>query len=153
MVYGAPMSKEQRTTKRSYHIVGPALLQEVAHVYAEAFRVGKPPTAAVQDMRPDVAYSTAARWVRQARQAGLLPPAVQGQPGWAEPTKREKGKGMIEVLTTKAKGVCANCGFPIEQTIGEWSPLTWHHGVNGRPECPGAPIAEPEPGSVRDVAE
>jgi hypothetical protein len=70
--------------QRRYTPRGPALLEEVARVYTEAFRAGKNPTAAVQNMRPPTGYSTAAAWVRQARKAGLLPPAVKGRPGWKD---------------------------------------------------------------------
>jgi hypothetical protein len=70
--------------QRRYTPRGPALLEEVARVYTEAFMAGKNPTVAVQEMRPPTGYSTAAAWVRQARKAGLLPPAVKGRPGWKE---------------------------------------------------------------------
>ncbi len=70
--------------QRRYTPRGPALLEEVARVYTEAFKAGQNPTVAVQNMRPPTGYSTAAAWVRQARKAGLLPPAVKGRPGWKE---------------------------------------------------------------------
>lgn len=70
--------------QRRYTPLGPAWLEEVARVYAEAFRAGHNPTKAVKNMRPPTSDSTAARWVSQARKAGLLPPAVKGRPGWKE---------------------------------------------------------------------
>jgi transposase len=70
--------------QRRYTRRGPVLLEEVARVYREAFEAGENPTAAVQNMRPPTGYSTAAAWVRQARKAGLLPPAVKGRPGWKD---------------------------------------------------------------------
>jgi hypothetical protein len=69
---------------RRYRRRGHEFLEEVARVYREAFDAGQNPTAAVQAMQPPTGYSTAAAWVRQARKAGLLPPAVKGRPGWKE---------------------------------------------------------------------
>jgi hypothetical protein len=69
---------------RRYNRRSSVLLEEVARVYREAFEAGKNPTAAVQAIRPPTGYSTAAAWVRQARKAGLLPPAVKGRPGWKD---------------------------------------------------------------------
>jgi hypothetical protein len=56
-----------------------AHLREVADIYQSHADTGKP-TQAVQDAfnRP---YSTAARWVMQARQRGFLPPTKQGRGG------------------------------------------------------------------------
>jgi hypothetical protein len=69
---------------RRYRRRGHEFLQEVAQVYREAYEAEQNPTAAVQAMEPYTGYSTAAAWVRQARKAGLLPPAVKGRPGWKE---------------------------------------------------------------------
>jgi hypothetical protein len=55
---------------------------------------------------------------------------------------------VIEIITTLAHAVCTNCSTAICQTVGEWSGERWHHVANGRPECPGAPVAEPIPASV-----
>lgn len=55
---------------------------------------------------------------------------------------------MIEVLKTLASARCRNCGGALTCTVGEWSPVSWHHDDNGRPECPGAPLADPDPDTV-----
>lgn len=52
---------------------------QVAEVYDEALDAGDPPTHAVAETFA-VPYSTAARWIRRARQLGWLPPAVNGLP-------------------------------------------------------------------------
>jgi hypothetical protein len=70
---------------RRYNLRGAALLNEVARVYIDAVNAGDAaPTRAVQQQVAGGhnGYSTAASWVRQARAAGLLPPAVKGRPGW-----------------------------------------------------------------------
>jgi hypothetical protein len=51
--------------------------RQVAEIYDEALEVGEPPTQAVADAY-DVPYSTAARWVRRARDLGCLPPPRPG---------------------------------------------------------------------------
>ncbi len=55
--------------------------RRVADVYNEAMRSPgrKRPTGAVE-MKFDVAPSTASKWVRRARELGLLPPTVPGKP-------------------------------------------------------------------------
>jgi hypothetical protein len=58
---------------------------------------------------------------------------------------------MIEMLSHLADGTCQSCGEPIGLTVGEWSPETWTHDSNGRPECPGAPVAVPDPATVVPV--
>lgn len=50
---------------------------------------------------------------------------------------------MIEMLTDLDHGICRHCGETIMLTVGEWSPRRWSHDSNGRPECPGGPMAEP----------
>lgn len=50
---------------------------------------------------------------------------------------------MMEMLRRLDTGWCKNCREPIALTVGEWSPERWHHESNGRPECPGAPVAQP----------
>lgn len=52
---------------------------QVAEVYDEALDGGDPPTVSVAEAFA-VPYSTAARWIRRARQLGLLPPATNGLP-------------------------------------------------------------------------
>lgn len=47
---------------------------------------------------------------------------------------------MIEMMRVLGQGTCRK---KITKTVGEWSPASWHHDSNGRPECPGAPVAEP----------
>jgi hypothetical protein len=69
---------------RRYRRRGYEFLQEVAKVYREAYEADKNPTAAVQAIDPPTGYSTAVAWVKRAREAGLLPPAVKGRPGWKE---------------------------------------------------------------------
>lgn len=72
---------------RRYNLRGPALLQEVAHVYISAVNEGNAaPTRAVQQKVAggQNGYSTAVSWVKKARDAGLIPPAVKGRPGWKE---------------------------------------------------------------------
>jgi hypothetical protein len=62
----------------------PSLLAEVARVYREAWIARKKPTTAVSK-RFHLSQSGAAKVVKLARQAGLLPPTTQGKPGWIEP--------------------------------------------------------------------
>lgn len=50
---------------------------QVAEVYDEALEVDDPPTRAVAEAFA-VPYSTAARWIRRARQLGHLPSPVPG---------------------------------------------------------------------------
>ena len=52
---------------------------QVAEVYDEAIEAGDPPTQSVAEAF-DVPYTTAARWVRRARQLGALPPPTPGLP-------------------------------------------------------------------------
>ncbi|MGI5436195.1 hypothetical protein ACQEV4_01435 [Streptomyces shenzhenensis] len=56
---------------RKRHRITAQHLEEVASVYAQASKVGEPPTRAVAE-HFSVAHSTAAKWVGKARQAGLL---------------------------------------------------------------------------------
>lgn len=53
-------------------------LEEVAQTYRDAFQRGDRPTRAVQATF-SVERATASRWVRAARDAGLLPPAEPGR--------------------------------------------------------------------------
>ena len=55
-------------------------LQEVADVYRRAFAKGQHPTEAVR-VEFEVSRSTASRWVKRARQEGLLGPAVPRRAG------------------------------------------------------------------------
>lgn len=61
------------------------LLRDVASVYREALRVGRPPTKAVEEefhtSRPN-----AAKWVKRARAAGHLGPAIGTRAGEADPS-------------------------------------------------------------------
>ncbi len=51
------------------------LLEDVARVYRSAFEEGRPPTQAVAD-HFEITHASAARWVREARKAGILGPSV-----------------------------------------------------------------------------
>lgn len=53
---------------------------EVARVYLNAWRAGRPPTKAVQE-HFTISYSAAAKRVSRARQAGLLPETRRGRAG------------------------------------------------------------------------
>lgn len=68
---------------RRRRIITAELLAEVAEVYRSAMKDGRPPTAAVQE-HFTVSHSTAARWVREARQQGQLGPAQGPKPGEAQ---------------------------------------------------------------------
>jgi hypothetical protein len=61
-------------------------LRAVAEVYS---RADEKPTQAVQDAWPFNSYSTASRWVMQARRRGFLPPTTRGRGGTStiEPPK------------------------------------------------------------------
>lgn len=61
----------------------PAELARVAQVYRDAWSAHKHPTTAVAS-RFHLSASGAAKVVRLARAAELLPPTTQGKPGWAE---------------------------------------------------------------------
>lgn len=50
---------------------------------------------------------------------------------------------VMEMLQTVDKGFCENCHGAITQTIGEWSPKSWHHDDTGLKTCPGSPVATP----------
>lgn len=56
------------------------LLSEVARVYRDAYAHGRPPTQAVGG-HFGVSHRTAARWVSEARKAGVLGPADSTRPG------------------------------------------------------------------------
>jgi hypothetical protein len=64
--------RDQGPTEDSLHVV--------AFIYRLAHMVRDPPTRAVASAI-GLPYSTAARWVQQARQAGFLRPAERGRPG------------------------------------------------------------------------
>jgi hypothetical protein len=64
--------RDQGPTEESLHVV--------AYVYRMAHLVGDPPTRAVASAI-GLPYSTAARWVQHARQAGFLRPADKRRPG------------------------------------------------------------------------
>lgn len=55
---------------------------------------------------------------------------------------------MEELLQKTGESTCRNCGLPITELTGEWSPAHWSHLVGGRYEahCPGSPVAEPTDG-------
>jgi hypothetical protein len=55
-------------------------LREVAAVYRQAWKGGRPPTQAVAD-HFTISQSAAAKRVSRARQAGYLPPTTRGRPG------------------------------------------------------------------------
>lgn len=57
----------------------PEHYEQVAEVYDEALDAGDPPTQSVAEAF-DVPYTTAARWVRRARDLGHLPPPQPGLP-------------------------------------------------------------------------
>lgn len=61
-------------------------LQEVAAVYADAMRKPgrKRPTEAVKE-HFNVSHSTATKWVREARESGLLPVTSPGRPSGRDP--------------------------------------------------------------------
>lgn len=65
---------------RRRRIVTPALLREVAEVYRGAHAAGNPPTVAVQE-HFNTSHRNAARWVAEARKAGILGPATGTKPG------------------------------------------------------------------------
>lgn len=68
--------------------ITPEHLEEVARIYLAA---EEKPTRAVQ-LQFGVAHSTAAKWVRAAREQGLLPPATPEEPpGLAPPRGPTKG--------------------------------------------------------------
>jgi hypothetical protein len=69
---GVEEIRDQGPTEDSLHVV--------AYIYRLAHMVGDPPTRAVASAI-GVPYSTAARWVQQARQAKFLRPADRGRPG------------------------------------------------------------------------
>lgn len=58
---------------------GPDHFAEVARVYSLALAAGLPPTLAVMQQLGPVGKATASRWVRGARDAGLLPPTTRGR--------------------------------------------------------------------------
>ncbi len=60
-----------RTTRQRRRRWTPALLDEVTSVYRQAYAEGIPPTAAVAE-HFKTSHSSAARWVHQARKAGVL---------------------------------------------------------------------------------
>jgi len=64
--------RDQGPTEESLHVV--------AYVYRLAHMVREPPTRTVASAI-GLPYSTAARWVQQARHAGFLRPADKGRPG------------------------------------------------------------------------
>ncbi len=53
--------------------------REVAAIYSEAHAAGQPPVVAVQRQKP-ASYSTASRWVTEARRRGFLAPTRRGKP-------------------------------------------------------------------------
>lgn len=77
MSYTQPRVQPQRRRR-----ITRELLREVANVYRKAHSEGEPPTAAVAQ-HFTIAYSTAARWVGEARKAGELGPATGPTPGEA----------------------------------------------------------------------
>ena len=69
--------------------------KQVAEVYDEAIEEGDPPTQSVAEAF-DVPYTTAARWVRRARQLGLLPPPTPGLPR-GNPSAISTGPVPVEI--------------------------------------------------------
>ena len=55
------------------------LISDVADIYTYAAEHGMPPTLTVME-EWDAPRSTAGRWVREARDAGLLPPTKERSP-------------------------------------------------------------------------
>jgi hypothetical protein len=55
-------------------------LQTVADIYQAAYVTGNPPTKTVMS-RLELPRSTASRWIRMARERGLLGPATSGKAG------------------------------------------------------------------------
>lgn len=58
--------------------ITPAFLRDVATVYREAVEAGRPPNRAIQD-RYGRSRSAVSQWLRQAREAELLPPTEPGR--------------------------------------------------------------------------
>jgi len=86
-----PRAQESGGRPRMY---GREHYREVANVYFQAWRNGEPPTKAVQEFF-GVSYSTAARWVREARKRDELSKAPEagvpgGLPRWIEPDTKEE---------------------------------------------------------------
>lgn len=67
------------------------LLEQVATIYQQAVRNQKPPTKAVHKLLP-CSYSTATKYVKQARDAGLLESTTQGRRSPVRSTSTKKGK-------------------------------------------------------------
>jgi hypothetical protein len=85
---------------------GPEHFEAVAAVYSDALRLGDRPTKAVEQ-RWQVAASTAAKWVRQARRLGFLGPTTQGKAGGIAPPKRRlpsKGRRSTEARQGVSRG-------------------------------------------------
>jgi hypothetical protein len=78
------LDAEDEIKPRRYRPRHGATLQHAAAVYRAAFAFGEHPTRAVQKACGPMGYSTASALVREARAAGLLPPATKGKPGWTE---------------------------------------------------------------------
>jgi hypothetical protein len=88
--------QDRRTTDRH--------LREVAAVYRAATTK---PTKAVEDHWSPVSYSTAARWVMQARRRGFLPPTksgVGGTPRPEDPNPRKPARGTSPITKSKPGG-------------------------------------------------
>lgn len=75
-----PDLKPAEAPQSRRRIVTPALLKEVAEVYRAAHVAGNPPTVAVAE-HFSTSHRNAARWVGEARKAGILGPAHGTKPG------------------------------------------------------------------------
>jgi hypothetical protein len=76
-----PIARPQRR-----RLVTPELLAEVADVYRTALAAGQAPTQAVE-RHFTTTHSTAARWVREARKAGVLGQSQGPKAGEATPSE------------------------------------------------------------------
>lgn len=79
---------DKRGTGRNYWTK--ERLEEVAEVYADAWRLKQRPTKAVAESF-DLSLSMAAKLVRRCREAGLLGETTPGKAGGLAPPKRKKG--------------------------------------------------------------
>jgi hypothetical protein len=77
----APYAPSDVSAPRARRHISEACLQEVATIYMRAIEEEEPPTRAVEHRHSlaPISYQTAARWVRLARDADLLPPAERAQ--------------------------------------------------------------------------
>ncbi len=72
------LARSRKHRKRERRTITDEFLREVAAVYADALRDGRPPKQAVSD-ELNGSYPTAGRWVSEARKRGLLPSTRPGK--------------------------------------------------------------------------